>query len=135
MNKTAKLQYKIILIDVIVLIVLIILALFFTNDSVAWIKGYIFGGLIGILNFLLLGQTVKKVVTMSPRGAKTYATANYFVRLTITAVVLIIALKANYLNAISVIIGLLLIKYIIYFSQIFNNKSSFKRMTKRKEEK
>lgn len=135
MNNIVKLQYKIIFIDVIILLVLMLLSFFLCSEPMAWIKGYIFGGLIGILNFLLLGNTMYKASMMHPARARIYAGTNYYIRLLITAIVIIIALKADYLNAISVVIGLLLIKQIIFFSQVFDNKDFFKNIIKRKEDK
>ncbi len=134
-NDLVKLQYKIIFFDVIILLVLILLSIFFSSEPMPWIKGYIFGGLIGILNFLLLGNTMYKASMMHPAKARVYAGTNYYIRLLITALVIIIALKADYLNAISVVIGLLLIKQIIFFSQVFSDKDFFKNIIKRKEDK
>ena len=135
MNNVIKLQYKIIFIDIIILLILMLLSFFLSSDPEAWIKGYIFGGLIGILNFLLLGNTMYKASMMHPTRARVYAATQYYIRLLITGIVIIIALKADYLNAISVVIGLLLIKQIIFFSQVFNNKDFFKNIIKRKEDK
>ena len=135
MNDLVKMQYKIIFYDIIVLLVLILLSLFFIDEPMPWVKGYIFGGLIGILNFLLLGNTMYKASMMHPTKAQRYASMHYFIRLLITALVIIIALKADYLNAISVVIGLLLIKQVIFFSQVFSDKKYFKRIVFRKEDK
>ena len=135
MNDVKKLQYKIISYDVIVLLILMLLTFLFISEPEGWIKGYIFGGLIGILNFLLLGNTMYKASTMDPARARVYASVNYYIRLIITAVVIIIALKAEYLNVISVVVGIILIKQVIFFSQVFNNKKFFKNILKRKEDK
>ena len=135
MNDIVKLQYKIIFIDVILLLILILLSFFLCSEPITWIKGYIFGGLIGILNFLLLGKTIYKASTMHPAKARVYVGMNYYIRLLIIAIVILIALKADYLNTISVLIGLLLIKFIIFFSQVFDNKDFFKNIIKRKEDK
>jgi len=72
---------------------------------------------------------------MSPNKAQAYASVNYFFRMIITGLVLIIGLKADYLSGIAVIIGLLLIKQIIFFTQIQGSKSFFKKIIKRKEDK
>lgn len=135
MNDIAKLQFKIIFIDVIILLVLTLLAFFLCTEPMTWVKGYIFGGLIGILNFLLLGNTIYKASTMHPAKARVYTGMNYYIRLLITAIVILIALKADYLNAISVVIGLLLIKQIIFFSKVFDDKDFFRNIIKRKEDK
>ncbi len=135
MKETAKLQIKIIKIDLIILSVLIIISFVFLENPLIWAKGYIFGGLIGILNFMLLAKTMEKSVTMHPAKARSYASVHYFIRYAIVGVVIIIALKADYLNALAVIIGLLLIKFIILFTNLFNNKEYYKRIFKRKGER
>ena len=53
----------------------------------------------------------------------------------ITGVVLFIGLKADYLSSIAVIIGLLLIKQVIFFSQFKGSKNFFKNIFRRKEVK
>lgn len=134
MKEVYELVKQIIKIDLIILAILMAGSFVYADNPIAWIKGYTFGGLIGILNFLLLANTVKKASTMYPSQAQIYGSCNYFMRMAVTAVVVIIALKADYLNAISVIIGLLLIKQVIYFSQIFNDKEYFRKIVRRKEE-
>ncbi len=135
LEKVIKLQYKIIVIDVAILLVLMLLSVFITKNPMIWIMGYAFGGIIGILNFILLGRTVYRASMMSPKRAQIYASSNYLLRLLITGVVLIIGLKADYLSGIAVIIGLLLIKQIIFFSQFQGSKNFFKNIIKRKEDK
>ena len=135
MEKVIDLQYKIIVIDVAALIVLMILSFFVTSNPMSWIMGYIFGGVFGILNFLLLGRTLYKASMMSPQKAQIYAGTNYFIRMLITGIVLIIGLKADYLNSFAVIIGLLLIKQIIFLTQFQGSKNFFKNIIKRKEDK
>ena len=135
LEKVVKLQYKIIVIDVVALLVLMMLSFFMTKNPMPWIMGYLFGGMIGILNFILLGRTLYRASMMSPQRAQIYASSNYFLRLLITGVVLIIGLKADYLSSIAVVIGLLLIKQIIFFSQFKGSKNFFKNIIKRKEDK
>ncbi len=135
MEKVVKLQYKIIVIDVVALLVLMMLSFFITKNPMPWIMGYLFGGLIGILNFILLGRTVYRASMMSPQKAQIYASSNYFLRMFITGVVLFIGLKADYLSSIAVIIGLLLIKQVIFFSQFKGSKNFFKNIIRRKEDK
>lgn len=135
LEKVVKLQYKIIVIDVVALLVLMMLSFFITKNPMPWIMGYLFGGLIGILNFILLGRTVYRASMMSPQKAQIYASSNYFLRMFITGVVLFIGLKADYLSSIAVIIGLLLIKQVIFFSQFKGSKNFFKNIIRRKEDK
>lgn len=135
MNDTAKLQIKIIKIDLIILSILIIISFVFFENAMTWVKGYIFGGLIGILNFMQLAKTMEKAVTMHPAKARSYASVRYFIRYAIVAIVLIVALKADYIHALAVVIGLLLIKFIILFTNLFNDKEYYKRIFKRKGER
>jgi hypothetical protein len=135
MNGTAELQVKIIKINLIVLCVLIVFSFLFLNEPLKWTYGYIFGGLIGILNFMQLARTVEKAVKMNPGGAQAYASISYFIRFGIMAVVLIVSIKADYINALATVIGLLSIKFIILVTNVFNDREYYKRIFRRKEEK
>ena len=135
MNATAELQVKIIKKDLIVLCVLMVGSFFFLNEPLRWAYGYIFGGLIGILNFMQLARTVEKAVKMNPGSAQAYASISYFIRFGIMAVVLIVSLKADYINALATVIGLLSIKFIILVTNLFVDKEHYKRIFRRKEEK
>ncbi|SHJ74337.1 ATP synthase I chain [Dethiosulfatibacter aminovorans DSM 17477] len=135
MNETAKLQVKIIKKNLIVLCVLIIFSFLFLNEPLKWTYGFIFGGFIGILNFMQLARTVEKAVKMNPGSAQAYASISYFIRFAIMAVVLIVSLKADYINALATIIGLLSIKFIILVTNLFNDRTYYKRIFRRKEEK
>ena len=135
MNETAELQVKIIKKNLIVLCVLIIFSFLFLNEPLKWTYGFIFGGFIGILNFMQLARTVEKAVKMNPGSAQAYASISYFIRFAIMAVVLIVSLKADYINALATIIGMLSIKFIILVTNLFNDRTYYKRIFRRKEEK
>lgn len=135
MRETLPLQIKIIKIDLTMLSILIIISFLFLSNPMAWTYGYIFGGLIGVLNFMQLARTIEKAVKMSSGGAQAYASVNYFIRFSIMAIVLIVSLKADYINALATVIGLLSIKFIILVTNIFNDKEYYKRIFIRKEDK
>lgn len=135
MNETAELQVKIIKKSLIVLCVLIIFSFLFLNEPLKWTYGFLFGGFIGILNFMQLARTVEKAVKMNPGSAQAYASISYFIRFAIMAVVLIVSLKADYINAFATIMGLLSIKFIILVTNLFNDREYYKRIFRRKEEK
>lgn len=135
MKETAELQVKIIKKNLIVLCVLIIGSFLFLNEPLKWAYGFTFGSLIGILNFMQLARTMEKAVKMNPGSAQAYASISYFIRFGIMAVVLIVSLKADYINALATVIGLLSIKFIILVSNIFGDKVYYKRIFRRKEEK
>lgn len=135
MKETAELQVKIIKKNLIVLCVLIVGSFLFLNEPLKWAYGFTFGSLIGILNFMQLARTMEKAVKMNPGSAQAYASISYFIRFGIMAVVLIVSLKADYINALATVIGLLSIKFIILVSNIFGDKVYYKRIFRRKEEK
>ncbi len=130
-----KMQVSIIKIYIAILLLLIGLSFLLSSDPMPMVLGFVFGGTIGILNFVLLGQILKKSVKMVPHKAQGYVSMNYFLRLTLIGFVIITALRADYLNAFCVIIGLLLIKPVIFCTQIFNNNKFFTKNKERKEGK
>ena len=134
MNHSVELVISIIKKAIIILAVLIVLSFIFFNEPMKWTYGYIFGGLIGILNFMLLARTMERAVEMPPHKAQGYATVNYFVRFAITGIVLIIAFKADYINPLAAVVGIVLIKLIILITNLFNDKEYYKRIFSRKGE-
>lgn len=123
MNNIKKVQFNIIRIHVLVICLLIILSIILFEDYMPIVKGFVFGGSIGVLNFLLLGNTIVKALKKNSRSASVFVRINYFVRYIIIGVVLFVSVKAEYINAISVLIGLLLVKYIIVFVNFFEKRS------------
>lgn len=116
-------------------IILGIFGFFIFSPWIDFARGLVFGTAIAILNFRLLALTVEKSVLMEPDKAKIYAGTRYVIRYLINAVVLIVSLKADYINPLGTIIGLISIKFVVLRVGLFNDKSFFKKIfTKRKEE-
>lgn len=134
MNHSVELVLSIVKKAITILAVLIVISFVFLNEPMRWAYGYIFGGLIGILNFILLARTMERAVEMPPHKAQGYATVNYFIRFIITGVVIIVALKADYINALAAVIGIVLIKLIILVTNLFSDKEYYKRIFRRKGE-
>ncbi len=134
MIRSYELEIKITKRVLVIIFGLIILAFFTSQNPKAWALGYIFGGLIGILNFLHLGKTIEKAVTLGPAKAQAYTSSRYMLRYITTAVVIAISLKADYLNGLATIIGLLLVKFVILSIHVFSSKEYFKRIFKRRED-
>lgn len=111
--------------------VAIFLSLIVLDDSMKMVLGLIFGTAIGILNFIELEKTLIKSAKMEPGKAQTFAMAKYFLRYVIMAVVLFVSIKAPYVNVIGTIIGLLLIKFVIMATNLFNDKDYYKRIFRR----
>lgn len=84
------------------------------------IFGLIFGSIISILSLKLMDNTINKAVKMSKSRAKAYSVSHYVARYTIYFFVLLVASKAEYLNLLSTIGGLLTVKFVIVFSAIFD---------------
>lgn len=97
-----------------------ILIFLFSGNVKASILGYVFGVIISMLVFLLLKESVEKSVRLDPDKASRYATGQYFVRMLIQGVVLIIAAKADYLSFLTVVLGLLMVKIVITLSSILD---------------
>ena len=95
--------------------------------------GVIFGTLIGILNFLELEKTLIKSAKMPPNKAQSYATKKYFFRYSITGVVIFVSIQVTHISVVGTVIGLLLLKFVIMFTNLFNDKEYFKRIIGKEE--
>ncbi|MCT4607177.1 MAG: ATP synthase subunit I [Marinisporobacter sp.] len=135
MGHTWEMQLKIFKFTISTVIILCLGFVVFIKNSLPMILGLIFGTLISMLNFRTLALTLEKAVHMNPRQAQVYAGSRYFIRYITNGVVIFVGIKADYLNVIGVIIGLVMIKIIILITNLFNNKQYFKRIFVRKEEK
>lgn len=92
-----------------------------------YILGMIFGSSISILNFMLLGLSIRKAVFMKPFRAYNYSVGNYFIRYTIYFVVLLVAAKAPYINFLTTVLGIFVIKIVIFSNAICDSlKNSIK---------
>jgi len=107
-------------------ILILILIFFFSKNIKASILGYIFGVSISSLNFLLLKKSIEKSIRLTPDKASSYATGQYFIRMSIYFVVLLVGAMADYLSFFTVIIGLLTIKIVILLSNIIDSRYSKK---------
>lgn len=123
--KKEDIAYKIVKRALIYSIPIIGLILLLMDNPKETSLGFIFGAIISILNFLLLNNSVKKSVRMSPGKAERYANGQYIIRMSIYGIVLIIGAKADYLNFLTLCLGLLIVKIVIRFSAILD-KGFFK---------
>jgi hypothetical protein len=112
---------------VIILDILIIIFAFLTHIfSIELLYGLMFGSIFSILNLRLLSLTLEKAITMSPGSAQGYVFSRYIIRMIITALVIIISLKAPYINLLGTIIGLLMPKISIITTNLFGIDKIFK---------
>ncbi|KDR94810.1 ATP synthase I chain [Peptoclostridium litorale DSM 5388] len=105
---------------------LIIIGILFATYtySKAMLLGLLLGSVFSVINFRLLAITIEKVVEMDPGRAQIHAGTRYTIRLVITAAVLILALKAPYIDFIGAIIGLFLTKIASLYVGIRSRHSS-----------
>lgn len=93
---------------------------FVFKDPMPIISGYSFGTIISILALKLLHNTIDKAVDMTPSRASAYSMTHYMLRYVIYAVVLGSAALADYLNFLATLLGLLMVKFVILGSGIFD---------------
>lgn len=89
------------------------LSFLLAKEPMPYIYGFIFGGSISILGFKLIEQNAKKAVKMGESGARSYVAINYFVRYLIYGLTLAIAAKADYIDFLSAVASLFIIKIVI----------------------
>ena len=109
LKETIKIIKGIIILDLIVLVA----ALLFRKLDAAFLSGLAFGSIYAILNFRLIAITLKKAVKMPTAKAQMYVGVNYFIRLALSALVIFIAIRADYINVLSAIIPMFFPKLII----------------------
>jgi ribose/xylose/arabinose/galactoside ABC-type transport system permease subunit len=107
-------------------------SIFFLKEPLAFALGLAFGGLIGILNFVDLARTLERAVRMRMDKAKTFTALKYFIRYITMIIVLFVSIKADYINVIGTIIGLLLIKFVVLATNLFDNRDSQQKYINRK---
>lgn len=134
MEETRQLQHKIIKWLIIIDILILGISFVFLKEPLSFAYGLIFGSAISGLNFLELGATLRRAVTLPPDKAQGYATRKYFVRYIVSAVVIYISIVAPYINVLGTIVGMSIIKTIIFATNLFNDKQYYKNIFKRKED-
>lgn len=134
MNSVEKLVKDIIRNAIIFNIAIFLVFSWLSENPLAFGIGILFGALIGIINFVELGRTLNRAVTMHPGKAQSYTSMKYFARFLITAIVLYTAVTAEYMSVIGTIIGLVSIKFVILGTNLMGDKDYFKNIFIRKEE-
>lgn len=108
-------------------LILIGIILITVENPKPYALGLIFGTSVDILTFLLMGKSIGRAMNMAPNKAYSYTVGQYFLRMFIYGLVLIIAAKADYLSFLTVALGLLMIKTVIISLAIWDYlKDKFK---------
>ncbi|OYT16387.1 MAG: hypothetical protein B7C24_08110 [Bacteroidetes bacterium 4572_77] len=126
MNTLKEVKVKIFKWVFLLFTVVSLISLFVLNEPKKFFIGLLFGTLISILNFIELSKTIERAVTMPPAKAQVYSTIRYFIRYFIMGVVLFVSLKADYINVMGTVIGLLLIKLVVLTTNLLNDKEYYK---------
>jgi hypothetical protein len=96
------------------------LSFLLAKEPMPYIYGFIFGGSISILGFKLLEQNSKKAAKMNEAGARTYMMVNYLLRYITYGVMLVVSAKADYINLLTAVISLFIIKAVIVSDAVYD---------------
>lgn len=97
-----------------------ILIFFLSKNYMPYLKGMIFGFLIAVLCFQQMSIAISKAVNLPPEKAQIFIGIRYFIRLFIYGLVIYISIKADYINLLGTIFGLLSLKMSIILSSVLN---------------
>lgn len=97
-----------------------ILIFFLSKNYMPYLTGMLFGFLISVLCFQQMSIAISKAVNLPPEKAQIFIGIRYFIRLFIYGMVIYISIKADYINLLGTIFGLLSLKLSIVFSGFFN---------------
>lgn len=96
-----------------------ILTFFLSKNYIPYLMGMLFGFLIAVLCFQQMSMAILKAVNLPPEKAQIFIGIRYFIRLFIYGLVIYISIKADYINLLGTIFGLLSLKLSIIFSGFF----------------
>lgn len=93
----------------------VVLVLFFVSGlDYTLITGALYGNIITVLNFYLLGKTAQKAIRKaSPKAAQTYMNAMYCIRYLGLFAAMTIAALVPFINLLTAVIPLLFVKFAI----------------------
>lgn len=134
MNSVRETQITVVKILIAVIVALGIMGFVFLKEPLPFLMGLIFGSAISALNFFQLANTLNRAVKMHPGKAQTFTVTQYFIRYFITAIVIYVSIVAPYINILGTVVGLLIIKFVIFATNLFNDKTYYKNIFKRKED-
>lgn len=133
MEAIKTLQKKVFVATGIISLLGILVFMLFLDDGKAMSLGLVFGVLISGLSFIDLSNTLQRAVHKSPEKAQSYTVRKYFMRYIMNGVVLYVAIITPHIHVIGTVLGMLLIKFSIMITNLFNDKQFFINIIKRKE--
>ncbi len=90
----------------------------FSNFSFQVGLGVIAGGLIVTINFHLLAKTLKKALTPPPSTSIKGVLVKYYIRFTITAVIIYLLMKTQKVDPVGLIVGLSIVVASLMFATL-----------------
>lgn len=97
-------------------------AFFLVENFSPFLLGTVFGLAVSVLNFFDLANTMTRATSMTPSQAQIFASLKYFVRYALTGLVIYVSIKADYINVLGTISGLVTIKTIIILTNVMKKK-------------
>ena len=101
---------------VITILSLVVLYFWSLKDAL----GIIAGGMMGVANLYLLSFSLKKAVNFNPLPARAYMIVQYLLKYGFWFFVFYTLLKHNQINLVSTIIGMLIVKSVIFIINLFD---------------
>jgi hypothetical protein len=90
-------------------------------------KGLILGTIFSIINFIIMGEMLPLKIGKSKNKTFFFSLGSIFSRYILLAIPLLIAVKSDQYNLISVVVGIFMVQFFILAEQVFINFSSNRR--------
>jgi hypothetical protein len=90
-------------------------------------KGLVLGTIFSIINFIIMGEMLPLKIGRSKNKTYLFSLVSIFSRYILIAIPLIIAVKFDQYNLISVVVGIFMVQFFILAEQVFINFSSNRR--------
>ena len=118
MSERRSMIYLLIRNSVIIILVALVLGLFIFSNKLAFTIGLLIGGFVSIVKIVLMENTFRRAVVKEAHVAANFVRAHYFLRYTITFVVLFIGVITPAIDVVGLIIGLFVLKPAAYIQGI-----------------
>jgi hypothetical protein len=114
--------------------IMILLSIIFIRPTIPFVVGLSFGCLVAVLNFFELALTFKRAIFMPSHKAQRFAAVKYLTRYGLTAGVLLVSFVSPTINPFGTVLGLLIIKGVLYGTYLTKKKEVKLQESLRKEE-
>lgn len=113
---------------------LLLLSLIMIKPAMPFVVGLSFGCLVAVLNFFELALTFNRAILMPSHRAQRFAAVKYLTRYGLTAGVLFVSFLSPAINPLGTVLGLLIIKGVLYGTYLTKKKNTNLQESLRKEE-